>query len=61
MKNKATIKNDVQTKQSREDYFAELRQSLKDSKNGRLISLCIPHKFIDNIKYVIIANGSLKI
>ena len=38
MKNKATIKNDVQTKQSREDYFAELRQSLKDSKNGRLIS-----------------------
>ena len=38
MKNKATIKNDVQTKQSREDYFAELRQSLEDSKNGRLIS-----------------------
>jgi hypothetical protein len=38
MKNKSTIKNDGQPKESRESYFAELRQSLEDIKNGRLIS-----------------------
>jgi hypothetical protein len=32
------MKNDAQTKQSREEYFAELRQSLEDAKNERLIS-----------------------
>lgn len=38
MKNKSATKNDCQPKESRENYFSELRQSLEDTKNGRLIS-----------------------
>ena len=38
MKSKSALKNDRQPKESRESYFAELRQSLEDIKNGRLIS-----------------------
>ena len=51
-KNKATVKNDVQTKQSREDYFAELRQSLEDVKNGELISFTEAEfdAFIESLK-----------
>jgi hypothetical protein len=41
MKNKSVRKNDYQPKQNREMYFAELRQSLEDTKNGNLISFTV--------------------
>jgi hypothetical protein len=52
MRIKSTIKNNSSSIQSREAYFAELRQSLEDTKNGNLISFTIEEfeAFIKELK-----------
>lgn len=54
------MKNSFTLKQSREDYFAELQQSLEDTKNGNVISFTIEEfdaftKALKNEEYSLIS------